>query len=285
MSSQRTAPEAVALTLAAIGSLQFGAALGVTLFDEASAPGAALVRLALAALVLVVVVRPTVRGRSGSDLRTVALFGLCLGTMNLCIYLALDRIPLGAAVTIEFLGPLGVAAALSRRRLDLVWVALAGLGVVLLTDPFGDPLDLLGVLFALLAGAAWATYILTAQRAGQVWPGAQGLAVAMAIGVLVPLVPGVLAGGSALLDPGVLAIGLAVALLSSVLPYAAELEALRRMPARVFGVLMAIEPAVAALAGVAVLGQSLGALGWVAIGLVVVASVGATRAPVPVAEA
>jgi inner membrane transporter RhtA len=281
----RTAPEAVALTLLGIGSLQFGAALGVTLFDEATAPGAALARIAMAALVLLVVVRPSLRGRSRTDLRVAALFGLCLGTMNLSIYVAFDRIPLGAAVTIEFLGPLGVAALLSRRRRELMWVALAAAGVVLVCDPFGDPLDPLGVLLALLAGLAWGGYILVAQRAGQTWPGADGLAVAMAIGVLVPLVPGLVAGGDALLDPHVLAIALAVALLSSVVPYGAELEALRRMPARTFGVLMAIEPAVAALAGVAVLGQALGGPGWAGIALVVVASVGATRAPVPVAEA
>jgi inner membrane transporter RhtA len=278
----RTAPEAVALTLAAIGFVQFGAALGVTLFDEAGPAGAALVRLALAALVLLLVVRPRVAGR---PLRPVVLFGLALGTMNLCIYQAMDRIPIGAAVTIEFLGPLGVAALLSRRRRELMWVALAAAGVVLVCDPFGDPLDPLGVLLALLAGLAWGGYILVAQRAGQVWPGADGLAVAMAIGVLVPLVPGLVAGGDALLDPHVLAIALAVALLSSVVPYGAELEALRRMPARTFGVLMAIEPAVAALAGVAVLGQALGGPGWAGIALVVVASIGATRAPVPVAEA
>jgi inner membrane transporter RhtA len=278
----RTAPEAVALTLAAIGFVQFGAALGVTLFDEAGPAGAALVRLALAALVLLLVVRPRVAGR---PLRPVVLFGLALGTMNLCIYQAMDRIPIGAAVTIEFLGPLGVAAALSRRRVDLGWVLLAAGGVVLVAEPFGDPLDAVGVGFALLAGVGWGAYILLAQQTGAQWPGTQALAVAMAIGVLVPLAPGLAEGGGALLQPEVLAVGLAVALLSSVLPYSIELEALRRMPARAFGVLMSVEPAVAALAGLLVLGQAIGAAGWAGIACVVVASVGATRAPVAVPDA
>lgn len=273
------------MVLGAIASIQFGAALGVTLFDDAGAAGAAFVRLALAAVILLVLVRPRLRGRSAADLRAAALFGLSLGTMNLCIYLAFDRIPLGVAVTIEFIGPLGLAAVLARRPLDRLWVVLAAVGVLLLADPGGDPLDPLGVLFALMAGAGWAAYILLAQRAGQAWSGMEALAVAMAVGVLVPLVPGLVVGGGDLLDPEVLAIGLAVALLSSVLPYSLEFHALRRLSARVFGVLMSIEPAVAALAGLIVLGQALELLDWAAIALVSIASVGATRAPVPVADA
>lgn len=273
-----TEPRAVALVALAIGSVQFGAALAVTVFDEATASGMTLVRLALAALVLLVVVRPAVRGR---PLGLIVGFGLVLGAMNLCFYLAMDRIPIGAAVTIEFLGPLGVAAAHSRRPRDLGWVGLAAVGVVLLTQPFGDPLDGLGVLFAALAGVAWAAYILLSQRVGRAWPGTEGLAVAMAIAVLVPLGPGLASGGD-LLDGRVLLVGLGVAVLSSVLPYALELEALRTMPARVFGVLMSVEPGVAALAGVVVLGQALDGIQWVAIGLVVLASLGATRAPVTV---
>lgn len=282
--TQAVAP-AVGLVLAAVTSLQLGAALGVTLFDDAGAAGAALVRVVLAALVLVVLGRPRLRGRTRDEIWTITGFGLCLGAMNLCIYEAFARIDLGAAVTIEFIGPLGLAAVLSRRLLDLGWVALAAIGVVLLADPAGAQTDLVGVAFALAAGAAWAAYILLAQRAGQAWSGAQGVAAAMVVAVLVPLVPGIAGGGARLLDGEVLLIGLAVALASSVLPYTLETEALRRLPARVFGVLMSIEPAVAALAGLVVLGQGLSTVDVVAIGLVTVASVGATRAPVPVAEA
>jgi inner membrane transporter RhtA len=285
----REAPQAVApavgLVLAAVTSLQFGAALGVTLFDRTGAAGTALVRVALAALVLLVVVRPRLRGRTRADWWTIAGFGACLGTMNLGIYEALDRIPLGAAVTIEFIGPLGLAAALSRRRIDLLWVGLAALGVLLLANPAGATSDLVGVGFALLAGAAWAAYIVLAQRAGRTWRGADGVAVAMAFAVLVPLVPGVAGGGGALLSTHVLLVGLAVAIASSVLPYTLETEALRRLPASVFGVLMSIEPAVAALAGLVVLGQGLSAVDLAAIGCVVVASAGASRSPVAVAEA
>lgn len=266
----------VGLVLLAIGSLQVGAALGVSLFDEAGAAGAALVRVALAALVLLVAVRPRLRGRTAADWRVVTGFGLTLGTMNLCIYEAFSRIDLGAAVTIEFLGPLGLAAALSRRRLDLLWVGLAAVGVVLIADPSGADTDLLGVLFALAAGAAWAAYILLARRAGASWHGADGVAVAMAVAVLVPLVPGVLEGGTALLGGEVLLIGLVVAVASSALPYSLELQALRGLPVRTFGVLMSIEPAVAALAGLVLLGQGLTALQVVAVGLVMAASAGAT---------
>jgi inner membrane transporter RhtA len=206
------------------------------------------------------------------------VFGLVLGLMNLCIYESFSRIPLGIAVTIEFAGPLGIAVALSRRRLDLACAALAAVGIVLLADPGSGAVDVLGVVFALVAAACWAVYILVAQAAGRVFTGGRGVALAMLVAVLVPLVPGIAGAGSELLHPQWLAIGCAVALLSSVLPYSLETEALRRLPANVFGVLMSLEPGVAALAGFAVLGQDLRARDVVAIGLVVVASVGVTRA-------
>jgi inner membrane transporter RhtA len=198
--------------------------------------------------------------------------------MNLCIYESFSRIPLGIAVTIEFAGPLGIAVALSRRRLDLAWAALAALGIVLLADPGSGAVDFLGVVFALVAAACWAIYILVAQAAGRVFTGGRGVALAMSVALLVPLVPGIAEAGSELLKPQWLAIGCAVALMSSVLPYSLETEALRRLPANVFGVLMSVEPGVAALAGFAVLGQDLRARDVVAIGLVVAASIGVTRA-------
>ena len=201
-----------------------------------------------------------------------AAFGVTLGLMNLCIYEAMDRIPLGIAVTIEFWGPLAVAVVASRRPLDLLWVALAAAGIVLLADP-GGSLDTAGVAFAVAAGGLWAGYILLSARVGAVYPGGTGLAIAMVFGALVTLPVGIDAD---LFTPEMLAAGAVIALASSVIPYSFELEALRRIPARVFGVLMSLEPAVAALAGLVVLGQALGGVEWLAIGLVVVASVGVT---------
>ena len=255
----------VALVVAAVTSLQFGAGFAVTLFDELGPGGTAFLRLAIAAVVLLAIWRPSLRGR---DIRLAAAFGITLGLMNLCIYEAMDRIPLGIAVTIEFWGPLAVAVAGSRRPLDLLWVALAAGGIVLLADP-GGSLDAVGVAFALAAGGLWAGYILLSARVGAVWPGGSGLAIAMVFGALVTLPAGLDAD---LLEPGILAAGAVIALASSVIPYSFELEALRRLPARVFGVLMSLEPAVAALAGLVVLGQALELREWLAIGLVVVAS-------------
>jgi inner membrane transporter RhtA len=272
----------VVLVLTAITTLQFGAALGATLIDDVGAAGAALLRLAFAAAILLAVWRPHVAGREKGDLRLAAIFGAMLGGMNLAIYEAIERIPLGIAVTIEFAGPLAVAVLASRRRLDILWAVLAAAGILVLADPGGGDVELAGVLFALVAAVCWGVYIVVAARAGQRFRGSEGLALAMAVGVLVPLVPGIVSGGTGLLDGEVLAIALCVALLSSVIPYSLETEALRWMPKNVFGVLMSLEPGVAALAGFLVLGQDLGLRELVAIGLVVTASAGATRfAPAP----
>ncbi len=270
----------VALVLTGVTSIQFGAALAATLFDEAGPSGTSVLRLGFAAAILLAVWRPWRRHHDPRALRLVAIFGLTLGAMNLTFYEALDRIPLGVAVTIEFLGPITVATLLSRRRLDLVWVALALAGIVLLAAPWqeGGGLDTTGVVFALIAAGCWGLYILLAQRAGRFFDGGEGLAIAMVWAALIPLVPGLAQAGTDLLDPALLAAGLGVALLSSVIPYSLETEALRRMPANVFGVLMSLEPAVAALAGFLVLSQSLGVRELLAIGLVVAASIGATRA-------
>jgi inner membrane transporter RhtA len=274
----------VPLVLVGIASVQFGAALAGTIFDDIGPAGTVLLRVFFAAVVLMAIWRPRVRDHPPRDLRLVALFGLVLGTMNLCFYESFARIPLGVAVTIEFAGPLGLAVALSRRRLDLACAALAAIGIVLLADPGGGAVDALGVALALAAAVCWAAYILLAQATGRVFSGGHGVALAMCVAVLVPLVPGIATAGADLLKPQWLAIGCGVALLSSVLPYSVETEALRRLPVNVFGVLMSIEPAVAAIAGLIVLGQDLRARDVVAIGFVVVASIGVTRAA-PVAEA
>jgi inner membrane transporter RhtA len=188
----------------------------------------------------------------------------------------MDRIPLGVAVTFEFIGPLGLAVALSRRPLDLLWVCLAGLGILGLADYSGGSLDLLGVGFALAAGALWAGYIVLSQRTGALFPGGSGLAVAMVAGALLVAPFGIADAGSELLRPELLGAMLVVAVASSVLPYSIELEALRRLPQRVFGVLMSLDPAVAALAGLVVLGQHLALRDWIAICLVVIACAGAS---------
>jgi inner membrane transporter RhtA len=278
----------VAMVMAAAVSVQFGAALGATLFDELGPGGASLLRQAFAAAILLALWRPRIRSYDTAALRLAAAFGLALGLMNLCFYEALDRIPLGVCVTIEFIGPVSVAVLFSRRPLDLLWVALAVAGIVLLANPFGaGGVDPTGLVLILAAAACWAVYIGLAQRATRVFRGSTGLALAAAVAWLVPLGPGLAEAGVAeLLAPGALAIGLAVAVLSSVIPYSLESESLRRMPASVFGVLMSLEPAVAALAGFVVLGQTVSARDLGAIGLVIAASVGVTRtSATPVVDA
>ena len=266
-------------------SVQVGAALATTLFDELGPSGTALVRVLFAAVVLVALWRPSTGGVPRGALWLVAGFGIALAGMNLSIYMALDRIPLGIAVTLEFVGPLGVAIFASHRRLDIVWAAIAAGGIVLLSPGPGGSLDALGVGFALLAGSFWASYILFSARVGRVFPSGNGLALAMVVAAIVLVPIGVPGGGGELLAAGPLAVGLGVALLSSAIPYSLELEALRRLPEATFGVLMSLEPAVAALVGLILLGQGLAGSEVVAIALVVAASAGAlgsARGPTPV---
>lgn len=267
------------LVVLGIISLQSGAAFAKQLFAVAGPSGAVAMRLAFAAVILLVIWRPSLR----MDRRTlvvVAGYGVVLAGMNICIYQSFSRIPLGVAVTIEFLGPLAVAVFGSRRKLDVAWAALAAVGVVLLCQVEGG-LNWAGVAFALMAAVLWASYILMGAKLGDHTTGGSGLALGMTFGAAVALPFGVAEAGTSLLTPTVLIAGFGVALLSSVIPYSLELEALRRIPPRVFGVLMSLEPAVAALAGLLVLGEALGVLQWLAIGCVVVASVGATRSAKP----
>jgi inner membrane transporter RhtA len=264
------------LVLVGILSVQFGAGIAKSLFDEVAPTTIVWLRLVTSALVLWALARPALRGRTRSDWLVVVAFGASLGVMNWAIYQAFARIPLGVAVTLEFVGPLTLAVLGSRRPRDLLWVALAGLGVALLGLEGGD-LTAAGVLFALLAGAMWAAYILLSAQTGRRWPGLDGLALAsvVATALLTPLAIGV--GGEDLLDPRILLLGAAVGLLSSVIPYSCELVALRSIRPAVFSILMSLEPAAAALAGMLVLGEFLSAEQWVAMACVVVASVGATR--------
>ena len=277
-------PRALLLVFVAVCSVQFGAALARTLFDDAGAAGTVFLRVVFAALVLVALWRPAVRGHSRADWRLVVGFGVTLGLMNLFFYESIDRIPLGLAVTFEFVGPLGVAVAGSRRAMDFVWVALAAGGILLISAPGTSGLDALGVLFALLAGGCWAAYILLSARTGRAFEGGDGLALAMVVAAFVLVPIGIPAAGDALLEPAVLLTGAAVAMLSSAIPYSAEFEALRLMPEHIFGVLLSMEPAIATLAGFVVLDQGLAARELTGIALVTAAVAGAvagTRAPVP----
>ncbi|KUO10925.1 EamA family transporter [Streptomyces sp. DSM 15324] len=278
----------VGLVLAGGISVQFGGALAVTLMPRAGALGVVALRLAVAAVVLLVVCRPRLRGHSRGDWGTVVVFGVTMAAMNGLFYQAVDRIPLGPAVTLEVLGPLALSVLASRRALNLVWAGLALAGVFLLGGGGFAGLDPAGVAFALGAGAMWAAYIVFSARTGRRFPQADGLALAMAVGALLFLPLGIAESGARLADPVTFGLGAAVALLSSVLPYTLELLALRRLPASTFAVLMSLEPAVAATAGLLVLGQSLSLPETAAIALVVAASMGAVRtqvgrgkAPVP----
>ncbi|MET9930618.1 MULTISPECIES: EamA family transporter [unclassified Streptomyces] len=267
----------VALVVTSGLSVQFGAAVAVLLMPRAGALGVVTLRLVLAALVLLAVCRPRVRGYGRADWGTIVAFGTAMAGMNVLIYQSSSRIPLGAAVTLEVLGPLILSVVASRRRANLLWAGLALAGVVLLGGGGFDRLDPLGAAFALGAGGMWAAYIVFGARTGRRFPQADGLALAMAFGAVLTLPLGIAEAGGRLLVPSTLALGLAVALMSSVLPYTLELLALRRMPAPTFAILMSLEPAVAALAGFLVLGQALSAADALAIALVIAASIGAVR--------
>jgi inner membrane transporter RhtA len=267
-------------------SVQLGAGIADKMFGTVPPASVTTLRLWFAALFLLLAGgRGAVRAvvdiagrRAWRDGAAAAGFGVALGVMNYSIYQAFARIPLGVAVTIEFLGPLAVSVAGSRHRRDLLWVVLGALGVVLLTGGVGRQLDLAGVLFALLAGLCWALYILLSRANGQRFSGPSGLVLAMVVAAVVVTPPGLATShASAMFGAGPLAEGAAIGLMSSVVPYWLELEVLRRIPARVFGVWMSMEPAVAALIGLILLGQSLTVLEWLAIGCVMVACAGASR--------
>jgi inner membrane transporter RhtA len=298
-------PPAV-LVLTGVVCVQVGAGLAARLFSQVSPAAVTGLRLWAAALLLAVLgarglrreITGLVRRRAWADAAVAVAFGLTLAVMNYCIYQAFARIPLGVAVTVEFLGPLAVAVAATRRALDLAWVALAAAGVALLSQAGGPAaaahpvlshtagapalagptvggLDLAGLLFALAAAASWAIYILLSAATGRRFPGSSGLTVAMIVAALAVTPTGLLAGGRSLLRPEVLATGAAIGLLSSIIPYSLELETLRRVPPKVFGIWMSLEPAIAALVGLVMLSQSLSLLEWAAIGCVTVASAGA----------
>jgi inner membrane transporter RhtA len=271
------------LVLVGILSVQFGAGIAKTLFDEVTPTTIVWLRLATSAIVLLAIARPALRHRTGRDWLVAVAFGLVLGLMNWSIYQSFARIPIGLAVTLEFVGPLTLAVLGSRRARDLVWVGLAGLGVLLLGVQPGD-LTWAGVGFALLAGGSWAAYILLSAQTGRRWQGVDGLAIASVVATLLlsPLALGKYAGELA--DTRILLIGALVGLLSSVIPYTCELVALRTMRPAVFSILMSLEPAAAALAGLVVVHELLGPVQLAAMACVVAASVGATRSGATISD-
>ncbi|NEB27856.1 EamA family transporter [Streptomyces sp. SID14446] len=267
----------VGLVLAGGISVQFGGALAVSLMPRVGALGVVSLRLLVAAIVLIAICRPSVRGHSRADWNTVIVFGLTMAAMNGLFYQAVARIPLGPAVTLEVLGPLALSVVTSRRAVNLLWAGLALGGVFLLGGGGFSSLDPAGVAFALGAGAMWAAYIVFSARTGRRFPQADGLALAMVVAAVGFLPLGIAGSGTRLLVPTTIALGAAVAVLSSVLPYTLELLALRRLPASTFAILMSLEPAVAATAGFLVLDQSLSLPESLAIALVIAASMGAVR--------
>jgi inner membrane transporter RhtA len=262
------------LVILSVCSTQVGAALAKDLFTALGSVGTVALRVGFAALVLFIFWRPRIRGYTRTAYVNCFLFGLALAAMNFCFYSALAHIPLGVAVTLEFVGPLGVAVLGSRRLLDVLWVAMAGTGIVCLAPWTGATFDLFGMMLALTAGGCWAAYIILSARVGRSIPGVSGLALAMGVAALLLIPLGVANSGVKLFEPRFLMIGVGIALLSSVIPYSMEIEALRRLPTRVFGLLMSMEPAIAALVGLIFLGETIGLRSLFAMVLITIATVG-----------
>jgi len=273
---------AALLALGSIVSVQCGSALATDLFDTIGPAGALFLRATFGALALLLLARGAVFGMREWPHRDVVLLAVAVTGVNLFFYAALDRLPLGITVTLEFVGPLGVALFGSRRRRDLLWALLAAAGIVLLSGGAeGQAIDTLGVALALTAGGFWAVYILQSARVGALEPGIRGATVAAVISALLAAPLGLAQGGWEVFAPSHLLTGAAVGVLSTTIPYVAEMEALRRLPQAVFGVLMSLEPAVAAAIGFLALSQDLAAREVVAIALVVIASAGALRSATP----
>lgn len=264
------------LVLVAIASVQIGSAVARGVFDELGAAGVTLLRLALSSLLLLAVLRPRLRSWSAQSWRAAAVLGVAMAGMNLVFYLSLRTVPLGVAVTVEFVGPLLLALAQTRRLVDGLWALLAAGGVVLLGLDTSSGVPLSGLALALIAGLFWAGYIVASSRVGRAVPGIDGLAVALAVAALLVLPFGAREASAVFSTPALLIPAAAVALLSSVISYGLELTALRRIPTRVFGILMSLEPAGAAIAGLVLLGQELGPREVTALVLVSLASAGVT---------
>ena len=269
---------AAALVLVGLACQEVGASFAVMLFPSTGPLGIVMLRLVFSALLLLAIARPRLRGHTAGAWRSVVWFGVVLASMNGLFYLALERLPLGVTVTIEVLGPLTLSILTASGLARWLWAGLALAGVGALGAGGWDRLDALGVVFALAAAVSWALYILASARVGREFPRLDGLALAMTVGAVIALPFGVAQAGAALLQPGILALGVAVALLSSTVPYALELIALRRLPASAFAIMMSLGPATASVAGFLLLGQRLSWLEIAGIALVIAASIGAVTA-------
>ncbi len=264
------------LVLLAVLSIQLGAAVAIQLFPTLGPSATVFLRVVLSAGLLWLAWRPRIDAKLRRHAGLLLLFGLAIAGMNLAFYQAIARIPLGIAVTIEFLGPLAIAVFGSRRPRDLVWVLLAVAGLALLTPDIGGDLDPLGVAFAGLGAVGWAGFVLISVRVGRIFERGTGLALAMAVAALLLLPFGVGGMGPALLDPAILLGVLAVALLSTTIPWSLEFEALKRLPARAYGILVTLEPAIAVLVGVVLLGEALTWRTGLAVACVSLAAIGVT---------
>ncbi len=264
------------LLLVSIVSIQLGAAVAVNLFPALGPVATTFLRLAFAAALLIAATRRTIGPSARHQAGPLLLYGAILGVMNLSFYGAIARIPLGIAVAVEFMGPLGLAAAMSRRPRDFAWIGLAVLGIVLLTPQIGTALDPLGVALAGFTGLCWAAFTVMSQRIGRALPGNSGLAIGMAVAAVIVLPVELVVGGLGALDLGLLGAALAVAVLSTALPLSLEFEALKRMTARTYGILVTLEPAVATIVGALLLGQAMGLQSLLAIACVTVAALGVT---------
>lgn len=267
----------VGLLLIAMASIQSGASLAKSMFPVVGAQGTTTLRLIFASVIMIVLLRPWKARLTARSLRTVAVYGIALGGMNLLFYMSLQTIPLGIAVALEFTGPLAVAIYASRKAIDFLWIALAIVGLLLLipTGATSASMDLTGAAYALGAGVCWALYILFGQKAGAD-NGVQTAALGVMIAALFVSPFGIAHAGASLLTPSVIPVALGVAILSTALPYTLEMVALTRMPARTFGTLMSVEPAIAALSGLLFLQEYLSFAQWMAISCIILASVGAT---------
>ncbi len=270
-------PSPTGLVLLSIVSVQFGSALAKSLFGELGMWGVVSLRVSVSTVILFALWRLKWHSQIRQNLKLIVAFGVVFAAMNSCFYAAIDRIPLGIAIALEFSGPLGLAVLKSQRWLDGLWVVLAGIGIILLTPLSGSSVDSWGVVLALTAGFFWALYILLSAQVGQNLPGIEGLAWALAVSSVLLLPIGIITAGSTFLNPRLLAMGAGVAILSTTLPYSFEMVALRSLPVKVFGVMLSLEPMAGVLAGLLVLGERLSARSLIACLLVSIAAAGAAR--------
>ncbi len=269
------------LVILSVTCIQIGAALSKSLFNELGPWGVVLLRMGFSALILGAITRPTWNPTIRSNFRLVLAFGTVFALANAFLFAAIDRIPLGIAISVQFTGPLGLAAIKSQRWLDGLWVSIAGLGILLLTPIGGASVDILGIALALLAGFFWAIYIVLTAKVGERIPGMEGLTWAFIVSTILLLPVGIATAGIHLLNPKLLVIGAGVAMLSTTLPFSLEMVALRSIPVKIFGVILSVEPMIGAITGLLILGETLSARSVIACLLVSIAAAGAAKFRIP----